>query len=255
MEHLSEASLDDVAEFFRTYYTPDNAVLSIAGDFDPVEARALVEQHFGGIPRGNGRPPLRPMELPPTMGGAKREVVQDEVMLPRLFLAMRSPSFGTEEYYAASVCGAVLGMRKGSRLFQHLVRERQVAADAGAFTYDLARGADLLVADVTARPEVGADALEEAVHAELDRLHAEGVTEDEVARAVALIGTDLVTSMQQASERADQLSRFATFFGDPSLVNVQLGRYEAVTAAQVTAFARARLGRENRAALLYVPKE
>src|SRR5689334_14349283 len=81
MEHLSEASLDDVADFFRLYYTPDNAVLSIAGDFDPAEARALVEQQFGWIPRGGARPPLRPMELPPTFGESKREVVEDDVML------------------------------------------------------------------------------------------------------------------------------------------------------------------------------
>ena len=125
MEDLSEASLDDVAQFFATYYTPDNAVLSIAGDFDPSEARRLVEQYFGPIPRGANRPPLPPMELPPTFGEWRREVVIDAVMLPRLYLAFRSPVFGSDEYYAASVTGAILGMRRGSRLHRALVRERQ----------------------------------------------------------------------------------------------------------------------------------
>ena len=87
-----------------------------------------------------------------------REVVPDDVVLPRLFLAFRSPVFGSDEYYAASVCGAILGLRKGSRLHRALVRERQVAAEAQAFTFDLAKGSDLLVLDVTARPETIAEA-------------------------------------------------------------------------------------------------
>jgi predicted Zn-dependent peptidase len=90
---------------------------------------------------------------------------------------------------------------------------------------------------------------------EIDRMHEGGVTAAEVERAVALIETDFVASMQTASERADQLSRFATYFGDPSLVNAQVARYRAVTAADVTRFARERLGADNRASLLFVPRE
>jgi len=86
-------------------------------------------------------------------GQWKREVVPDDVMLPRLFLAFRSPAFGTDAYYPASVCGAILGLRNGSRLKRRLVREREVAAETTAFTFDLAKGSDLLVVDVTARPE------------------------------------------------------------------------------------------------------
>jgi zinc protease len=254
MEDLGEASLEDVATFFATYYTPDNAVLSIAGDFEPAEARRLVGQYFGPIPRGGGTPPLPDMTLPPTFGAPRREVVEDEVMLPRLFLAFRSPAFGTDAYYPASVAGAILGMRKGSRLHRALVRERQVASEVGAYTYDLAKGSDLLVVDVTARPETSAGTLEREVAAEIDRLCTEGVTAVEVERAVALIETDFITAMQSASERADQLSKFATYCGDPALVNEQVDRYGAVTEAQVNAFVRERLGEENRASLLYVPK-
>ena len=254
MEDLSEASLDDVAQFFATYYTPDNAVLSIAGDFEPREARRLVEHHFGPIPRGAGKPPLPPMDVPPTFGEGRRAVVEDEVMLPRLFLAMRSPVFGSEGYYAASVAGAILGMRKGSRLHRTLVREREVAAEANAFTFDLTKGTDLLVVDVTARPETEADALEAAVAEELDRMAADGVTDDEVDRAVALIETDLISALQSAGERADQLSKYATYFGDPGLINEQADRYHSVTAHDVSAFARERMQERDRASLLYVPR-
>ena len=255
MEDLTEASLEDIANFFAMYYTPDNAVLSIAGDFDPAEARRLVEEYYGPIPRGTGRPPLPPMDVPPTFGEARREVVSDAVMLPRLYLAFRSPVFGSDAYYAASVCGAILGMRRGSRLHRALVRERQIAAEATAFTFDLPKGSDLLVVDVTARPGIDADTLEREVAREIDTLLAEGVNDGEVARALALIETDFVTQMQAAGDRADKLSMFATYFGDPRLVNEQVNRSRGVTASQVNAFIRQRLGPDNRASLLYIPRE
>jgi zinc protease len=255
MEDLAAASLEDVAQFFATYYTPDNAVLTIAGDFEPGDTRRMIEMHFGSVPRGKGKPPLSDMTLPPLFGQWKREVVADDIMLPRLFLAFRSPVFGSEDYYAASVCGAALGLRNGSRLRRRLVRERQVAADASAFTYDLAKGADLLVVDVTARPGVAAEQLEQEVAFEIDQVVRDGLATTEVERAVAVIQTMFVSSMQEAGERADRLSLFATYFSNPARLNEEVDRYAAVTTESVNAFIRARLGEDNRASLVYVPRD
>jgi predicted Zn-dependent peptidase len=255
MDDLSAASLDDVAQFFATYYTPDNAVLSIAGDFESAEARKMVNEYFGPIPSGKAKPPLPPMDLPPVFGERLRELVYDSVSLPRLFMAFRSPVFGSEAYYAASITSAVLGLRRGSRLHRTLVRERQVAADASAFTFDLAKGTDLLVVDVTARPETSATQLEDEVEREIDRLHRDGVSEAEVRRATSLIETDLTASLQSAGERADRLSMFATYFGDPALINEQADRYRSVTTEQVNEIISERFGENNRANLIYVPKE
>jgi predicted Zn-dependent peptidase len=255
MDDLDAASLEDIAEFFRTYYTPDNAVLTIAGDFSAADARALVDTYFGSVPKGGARPPLPDMSVPFTYGGPKREVVPDACALPRVFVASRMPVLGTDEYYAASVCAAILGLRTGSRFEKSLVRKQRVASSASCFTFDLAKGADLFVADVTALPDITPEQLEAAVHAELDLMHEHGVVESEVQRAIALTETHFVTSLQSAAERADQLSRFATYFGDPALVNEQPARYRAVTAAHVTAFAKQYLGAHNRATLMYVPME
>ena len=255
MEHLDGASLEDVAEFFRTYYTPDNAVLTIAGDFSHDETVRLVTEYFGGIPRGGGRPPLPDMGLPPILGETRRVVVEDAVALPRLFVACRTPVFGTDGYYAASLLSAVLGLRTGARLEQSLVRRQRIASQASAFTYDLAKGSDLLVVDATAHPDITPEQLEAAVLAELDAVHRDGVTDAEVARARALIETSFVMSLQSAAERADQLSRFATYFGDPTLVNTQVARYRAVTTRAVCDIARERLGADNRVLLLYIPAE
>src|SRR5687768_17602666 len=178
MEDLNAARLEDITHFFATYYTPDNAVLSIAGDFDPAEARALVEQFFGGIPRGRGKPPLPNMTVPARFGEWRRETVPDAVMLTRLFLAFRIPPYGTEEHEAASIAAAVLGLKRGSRLHRALVRERQVAAEASAFTFDLTKGSDLLVLDVTARPEIDGEALEREVGREVDTFRSSGVMQE-----------------------------------------------------------------------------
>ena len=254
MEDLSKASLEDVEQFFRTFYTPDNAVLSIAGDFDAAAARRLVENHFGGIPRGKGKPALVGLEVAERFGETLRAVVEDDVSLPRMYLAFRSPVFGSEDYYVASITGAILGMRQGSRLYRSLVREKQIAADASAFTFDLAKGSDLLILDVTGRPETSAEQLESEVEREVDELVEKGVTGEEVQRAIALIQTDIITALQSASERADRISMFATLLGDPALINTQADKYGAVTRESVNAFARDRLGADNRAKLIYVPR-
>jgi zinc protease len=254
MEDLDAASLDDVRSFFETFYRPENAVLTVTGDFDRTQARRWIEKHFAGIPRGNGRPPMPDTAMPAVFGTWRREVVEDNVMLPRLFVAFLSPVYGTEAYYPAGVCAAILGMKKGSRLYKTLVRERQVAAEALAFTYNLTKGSDLLVLDVTARPDISGEQLEKEVAREVDALCADGVTDDEVARAVTLIQAEYITALQSASERADRLSMFATYFGDPGLINAQVERYVSVTAGDVNRFIRERLGENNRASLLYVPR-
>ena len=146
-------------------------------------------------------------------------------------------------------------MRRGSRLHRALVRERQIASEATAFTFDLPKGSDLLVVDVTARPGIDAETLEREVVREIDALREGGVTDAEVARAVALIETDFVSSMQAAGERADKLSLFATYFGDPRLLNEQVDRYRAMTARDVNTFVANRLGPDNRVSLLYVPQD
>ncbi len=255
MEDLAAASLHDVEKFFATYYTPDNAVLTITGDFDPANATELVEKYFGRIPRGAGKPPLRDMSVAPTFGEPTRLVIQDEVMLPRIYLVFRSPVFGTEEYYDASVAGAILGMGTGSRLVRTLVREQQIASEVNVFTFDLAKGADLLVVDVTAQTGVSVAVLEDAIVQEIDTMQEQGVTESEVERAAALIETQFTIAMQSAGDRADKLSMFATYFRDPGLVNAQSDCYRGVTAAGVSRFARDRLGAGNRSTLVYVPRE
>jgi predicted Zn-dependent peptidase len=194
------------------------------------------------------------MELPPHFGGWHREVVEDDVATARTFLTFRIPPFGAEGWYAASLLGAVLGMGEGARLPRALVREQMVAADAGAYTFDLPKGADLLICDVTARPGVPLSIAMDALVAEIERIRRDGVTPAERERALALAESSWVIGLQSAGARADKLSQYATYFGDPKRVNEELARYAAVTVEDLQRAATELLGEDNRVSLSYVPR-
>jgi predicted Zn-dependent peptidase len=162
--------------------------------------------------------------------------------------------FGSRGYYDASVIAGILGTGRGCKLHQRLVRERQLASVATAFTFDLSKGSDLLVIDATARPGVSAEALERGVDEVLDEFRSAGPTAGDLARVLAQTETDFVVSMQSAGDRAEQLSRFATYFGEPQLLNEQLSQYRAVSVERLRNMAGERLGPDNRSKLLYVPR-
>ena len=255
-EDLDAATLDDVREFFALHYTPDNAVLSIAGDLDPNEARALVARHFAGIPAGSRRPPAPAMDLPASMIRGAREVVPDSVAATRLFAAYRVPPFGTDEGVVASVFGTLLGSRRGSVLHQGLVRGSQIATEVRAFTFDLPTAMDLLILDVTAHPGVSAEDLEAAVAKEVERVVTQGVeVASDLPRATAVAENEYVLTLESSEGRADALSKFATYLGEPHLALQYADRLRAVTAEQLDRFAARYLRRQDQVTLLYVPND
>jgi len=254
MADLDAASLEDVEEFFRTYYVPNNAVLTLCGDFELAEARELVEKYFGEIPAGAPIPPLpgNP-EVEPILGREKREVVEQDISLARLYLAYRIPPYGTEGFYSAAIAAQILAWGKASRLYRSLVREKGLAQDVIAYAFPIVVGASMLVIWATARPGVETDLLENALLEDLEGLTEVG--EEEVDRAFNLIEARRLIGLQRVDERADQLSMFSTLFDDPGRINTELDRFRAVTAEDVRDFARRYLVGENRAVLLYQPKE
>ena len=253
MEDLDAASLEDVSAFFRAHYAPNNAVLSIVGDVDPSQARRWVEQYFGAIAANPAIPGFAVEPLPLTLGGERRETVEDRVPLPRIFAAYRAPALGDERLYALEIACQVLAGGKGSRLHRRLVREGRIAQDVTFFLLPFASGPSIFLGWATVRPDATQEAVEAGLLAEISRLAAEEVTEDELVRAQALIETDELSSLQRVSERADRLSMYATLLDDPGEINRQLDRYLAVTAGDVRAVCAALLGVDNRVVLTYVP--
>src|SRR5690606_8484789 len=119
MADLDAATLEDVREFFRTYYAPNNAVLTICGDFDPVRARELVDRYFGPIPRGPEVPPIPGRTaIPIPRPGPVRVTVESQIALPRVYLAFRTPAYGHEDFYPGDVLAHLLATGKSSRLYR-----------------------------------------------------------------------------------------------------------------------------------------
>jgi len=256
MEDLDAATLEDVAEFFRTYYAPNNAVLSVVGDFKREEALALVERYFGSLPRGPEPPPLpgRP-ELSLRIGREVREVVEATVALPRVYLAYRIPPYGSDEFYPADIAAHLLAAGKASRLYRSLVREQRIAQDVVAYAFPIVTGASMMVLWATAAPGRLLEDVERALLAQVDALSEAPPSEAEMQRALTRIESRETIGMQQVGERADHLSLYTTLFDDPERINTELDRYRAVTPEQVQRMAREYLVEENRVVLSYTPKQ
>ncbi|HUG95097.1 MAG TPA: pitrilysin family protein [Pleomorphomonadaceae bacterium] len=255
MEDLSAASLEDVSRFFATYYAPNNAVLTVAGDFDSDAALAAIGRHFGPIPANPDLPPSPAMDVPDRLGGEVREVVPDQVELPRVHVAYRIPPFGTDGHQAFDVVSDLLGTGRASRLYRSLVRERQLAADVAAFVFPWAGGSTVLAVWATARPEIEVDTLEAQLLDDIGRLATEGPADDELARVRTLHAAAVESSLEQVGERADRISQYACLFDRPEMVNTEIDRYDAVTAGQVRQGMAERTGADNRMVLTYVPAE
>jgi predicted Zn-dependent peptidase len=255
MEDLNAASLDDVISFFRTWYAPNNAVLTIAGDVDEGPAFEAAERYFGPIPANPSLPTLPTPAADARIGVETREVVPDAVPLQRVHVGYRIPPFGSPEFDALEVGTHILAGGKGSRLYRRLVRETQVAQDVAAFTLPLVAGASVLAGWVTARPESDAQTAERMFHEETDRLASDRVTDDELVRARALIESAELGALSRVEEIADRLSMYATYFDRPEQVNDQLARYLAVDADSIRDVAAQVFRPDNRVVLTYVPAE
>ena len=255
MADLDAASLEDVREFFAAWYAPNNAVLTVAGDFDPASALRMVEKHFGPISPNPAIPEAPPIAVEPIIGAEVRQEVPDRVPLPRIYAAYRMPTFGSAGFDALEVAVDLLGAGRASRLYRALVREQQVAQDVTTFAFPVIGGAAIFTIWVTARPGVGHEALEAALWAEVDRLTAGGPTDDDLERVRNLHAAGVESSLERISERADRLSMYACLFDEPERINTEVSRYEAVDAARVRDAMAASLRPDNRVVLTYLPAE
>ncbi|MFC4497806.1 M16 family metallopeptidase [Streptomyces ovatisporus] len=253
MADLDAASLEDAREFFRTYYAPNNAVLSVVGDIDPGQTLAWIEKYFGSVPGHEGKRPPRDGSLPDVIGEQKREVIEEDVPARALMAAYRLPHDGTRECDAADVALTALGGGESSRLNKRLVRRDRLAVGAGFGMLRLAGAPSLGWLDVKVSGGVEVSAIEEAVDDELRRFAEEGPTPEEMERAQAQLEREWLDRLATVGGRADELCRYAVLFGDPQLALTAVQRLLEVTPEEVRAVAAARLRPDNRAVLVYEP--
>jgi predicted Zn-dependent peptidase len=251
MEDIAAATLEDVRAFFGAWYVPNNAVLTLAGDFDLDDALARITHWFGDLERGpepeRRRWPLAPLEAPVA------ETVEDDVQLPRVYLAFRTAPFGTDEWFAASLLSTLLADGKSSPLYRDLVWERQLAQEAACYVYPTEE-IGIVLAVATAKPGVEPATLAAALGEHLARA-ARGVAPEDFERARNQTLAGLWGGLETLDRRADQLSMYTTFFDRPELAAREPERYAALTPEALSRFAADRLGPERGVEMTVVPRK
>jgi zinc protease len=249
-EDLQAASVEDVKDFFSRFYFPRNASLVIAGDFDPDEAKKLVEKHFGPLP---SRPGIRRGTAPPaSIQGTLRATITDEVELPLSIFVYHSPALYRHGDADLDVVASILGGGKSSRLYERLVYEKKLAQQVSVRQSSSALSSQLLV-QALARPGVSQNELEAELDAEIERFQAEGPTQREVDRARNGIETAFWQEIEGLAQRADLLNRYQFHFGDPGGIGRDLERYAAVTPESAKRWAREVMKKDGRLILRVVP--
>ena len=250
MEDIAAATLDDVREFFSTWYVPDNAVLTLAGDFEPARAMHLIERYFGDIPRGTRpRPPAQNLDARAT--GERFDVISDRVQLERLYLAYEIPAFGTREWYAADLLAQIFAGGKASRLYRDLIHERELAQSINCYVMPTEATGSFHVT-VTARPGTPLAVLERAVDEHLAAAAAAPPNGEELERVKNRLLTGYFAELQTLDRRADLLSQFTTYFDRPEDVAGEIATYLEIDRGEVQAMA-ARLRPDDRARLWVEP--
>jgi predicted Zn-dependent peptidase len=251
MEDLDAATIDDIREFFRIYYAPNNAVLTIVGDFDPREARSLVERYFGSIPN-QPLPPAVDVTEPPEVAQRTDTYADPFAQLPALMLSWKIPPRRTPDFYALQLAADLLFEGDSSRLYQKLVKEEEsaVAVQGGV---DERRGPSSIYLVAIPKPEHTMAAIRESVGREIERLAAEGPTEREMEKLRNNLLNDAVRSRQSSLFRAQMLAEYALYDGDPQLVNSELERYYSVTPAGIKTAVAQYLTGDNKVTVEIIP--
>src|SRR5712692_806459 len=251
MVDLDAATLGDVKEFFQTYYAPDNAVLTLVGDLDPAEAIEKVKKYFAKIPSQPPAPPVNMTE--PPHYGERRETIEDPLArLPRILIAYHIPPGNTPDNYAFQVLGDVLGSGESSRLYQHLVKEKQLATSISV-QVDMRRGPSLFYIDAMPRPGVVPENLEKSIHEEVEAVRKDGVTDREIQKARTQFRRAQIQVRQSSLMTAIRTGQYAVFFNDPNLINTIFDKYSAVTVDHVRKAAGEYLGATGRAVVITLP--
>ncbi len=238
MEDLNAASLEDVKEWFETWYGSNNAVLVLAGDITPEAAREKAERYFGDIPPG---PPITELDVwAPKLDGDHRLHMQDRVPAARILKSWVGPNWASEDADLLTVAGAILSTGKTSRLYQRLVYDEQIATsvDASPIFFEIA---GVIGVDATAHPGGELAPIEKAIDEEMARFLEDGPTEEEVERAVTQIRAQMIRGLEQVGGfggKAQLLAQNATFSGDPGFYKVSLDRMEKATPEAIRDAAR-----------------
>ena len=253
MDHLNAAKLEEFIKFYKTYYVPNNCVLSIAGDINIPELKKKIEAYFGPIAKGT-LAMNKPSVKEPALGGEVRDVIYDNIQLPGVFQAYRAPKQGGNEYYAFNILSNLLSGGASSRMNKALVDSKQLAAAAQSVPF-FNEDEGLFIALAIANVGVKIDTLEKNMDSVVNDFKINLVSEREFQKVKNQITTELVNSKATMAGIAESLANNEVYFGDANLINTELEKYNKVTRQDILNVAKKYLNKDNRVVLYYLPKE
>jgi predicted Zn-dependent peptidase len=251
-QYIDEAKIEEFRDFYKAYYMPNNATLAVAGDFDLEATKKLIADYFADIPRGPEV--VRPkIEWTTDAKGTRKDVQKDNTPLPATLHAWRAPTETHADAYALEMLGSILSSGRSSRLYRRLVEKEQVGMEVEAFPYLLEK-AGMLGVYVMGQTNVPLDQLDALVTEEVEKVKAEGVTEEEFRKVLNQQEAQFVNAFGSMSQRAKNLARYHVFYGDANLINTELDRYFAVTREDIKRVANRYFTKDGVNILRYPPR-
>jgi predicted Zn-dependent peptidase len=250
-EHLDAATLDEFMAFYRQFYVPNNAILSIAGDIDIEKTKQAVAKYFAEIPKGT-QPIYRPTVVEPPQTAEIRANFYDNVTLPAVIQSYRIPAQGTEDYYAINLLTTLLSGGESSRFTKEIKDKEQKALFVGSFPLALEQPGVFIafgIANMGTKPED----LEAAMTREIEKVQNNLIGEQEFQKLKNQTEAEFVTRNASVAGIAESLANYEMYFGDANLINAEIERYNKVTREDIQRVARKYLTKENRLMLYYLP--
>ena len=251
MEDLDAATVEDVQEFFRVYYAPNNAVLVLSGSFEPQEAKGLIEKFFATIP-SQPQPPALDVSEPVEVGLNYKKHEDKLAPLPAFLIGWKTPPRRTSEFYALYLAGKLLYDGESSRLYQKLVKGEETVLQLFGFT-DERRGPSAIYVGAIPKEEGFLASIRETIINEIKEIAANGVSEEEMQKLRNQLINDEVRARQSSMSRAKQIAEFALYDGNPSLINTELEDLLKITAEDIKSVVQNYLNTDNHALLDIVP--
>jgi zinc protease len=252
MKDLNAATVEDIAGFFRTYYAPNNAVVTLVGDFKTGEALTKIEKYFGSIPK-QPDPPAPDLSEPPQKGERRKTIEDGFAHSPRIDIVYKVPAGNTPDWHALNVLGSILGSGQSSRLYQTLVKDKELATEATAGVGEHS-GPSLFSVGISVRPGKDLAETEKTVYAEIEKIKGEAVAGWELEKIHMATRRNAATQMQGTLFRAALIGQMAVMYNDPDLINTRPAKLQAVTRQDLQRVARAYLNPDNRTVITTLVK-
>lgn len=252
-QYINAATYEEFMDFYKTFYVPNNATVSIAGDINVEQTKKWIEKYFGSIPKGTKTIP-RPKEIEPKQTVEVRDTVYDNIQLPAVVMGYHIPGQGTPDYYAVNMLAQLLSQGESSRITKNVVDKQQKAIFAGAFplpTEDPGLALMFGICNMGIQP----DDLEKSIEAEVEKVQKELISDEEFQKLKNQIEAEFVTKNTSMAGIAENLANYEVYFGDANLINTEIERYMKVTKEDIQRVAKEYFRKENRVVLYYLPKK